>query len=218
MKNKIHIISLDFDGTLVESNQIKNRAFEKIFNDWPNYKKSIMSWHLSNNAIDREQKFRYFVNEILNQKHNKNLVYELCERFNDLTLQAIIECPMVRGAKSFLDRMSKKTLLYLVSATPQKELDLIMSKRKIFKYFKKIYGAPIKKKEILYKILKENNILSNQMLYIGDSIEDQRAAEYVNVNFIGRRSEKEMNESSVFIFNNFFEIEDYINSRFEIEN
>ena len=70
---KIKVIVLDLDGTLVESNHIKDQAFDTIFGDWPDHKETIMAWHLPRNTTDRGEKFRYFLEEILGQKRNRNL-------------------------------------------------------------------------------------------------------------------------------------------------
>ena len=65
-KEFLKVIALDFDGTLVESNLIKDQAFETIFSEWPEHKDEMMEWHLARNNISRREKFRYFVEEILN--------------------------------------------------------------------------------------------------------------------------------------------------------
>ena len=61
-KTRLKVIALDFDGTLVESNNIKDRAFETIFSEWPEHTKSMMRWHLTHDSIGREEKYcGYFI-------------------------------------------------------------------------------------------------------------------------------------------------------------
>ncbi len=43
--NSIKVIAMDYDGTIVKSNDIKDEAFESILNDWPLYKDKMISWH-----------------------------------------------------------------------------------------------------------------------------------------------------------------------------
>ena len=64
-KTRLKVIALDFDGTLVESNNIKDRAFETIFCEWPEHTEIMMNWHLAHNSTERREKFRYFVEEVL---------------------------------------------------------------------------------------------------------------------------------------------------------
>ena len=56
-KTRLKVIALDFDGTLVESNNIKDRAFETIFCEWPEHKETMMRWHLTHDSIERGEKF-----------------------------------------------------------------------------------------------------------------------------------------------------------------
>jgi phosphoglycolate phosphatase-like HAD superfamily hydrolase len=212
---KIRVVAFDFDGTLVESNHIKDQAFETIFGDWPDHKETIMAWHLPRNNTDREEKFRYFVEEILGQKTNRNLIDSLIERFTTLTRQSIIKSPWVEGAQAFLDYFTGKVPLFLVSATPQNELKIILKERNLNGYFQKVYGAPIKKVEVLKTIILEQKALPSEILYIGDSPEDQQAAESLDIYFIGRRSDRVLSDSSFNVFPDFLKIKEYFNSRYE---
>ena len=82
MKKKpiLKVIALDFDGTLVESNQIKDRAFETILSEWPKHKGTMMQWHLAHDSVERREKFRYFVEEILALHDRCDLIEELIEK------------------------------------------------------------------------------------------------------------------------------------------
>lgn len=53
----IRAIVLDFDGVIVESLDIKTRAFRDLFSDYPQHLDKIMSYHLAHNAISRYIKF-----------------------------------------------------------------------------------------------------------------------------------------------------------------
>ena len=77
MRKKLKVIALDFDGTLVESNEIKDKAFDSIFSKWPEHREAMMQWHLANNAIDRQEKFRYFVEVILGKYGHVELIEKL---------------------------------------------------------------------------------------------------------------------------------------------
>jgi len=205
----LKVIAMDFDGTLVESNHIKDRAFETIFSEWPEHKKSMMEWHYKHNAIDRREKFRYFVEDVLFLSDDK-LIEELTMRFSGLTKQSVIACPFVKGTLHFLDYIKDWSINYLVSATPQKELNDIIYNRGLKKFFKKVYGAPIDKVEILKKIMTNEKVSINEILYIGDSPEDQDAAEILGINFIGRQSDRILNGDLNNIYLDFYKIKDHL--------
>lgn len=209
-QHSLKVIILDFDGTMVDSNHIKDNAFDKIFSDWPTHKKTMMKWHLSSNTIDRREKFCYFVEEVLDMSGNEKLINKLTDRFSILTKKLIIQCPFVEGVKDFLDYFHNKAVLFLVSATPQDELIEITLARGLHKYFKQILGAPINKTETLYKIMIDEKVSANQMLYIGDSPEDQHAAIAVGAHYIARTSDRTLLNMSDIAFDDMNEILRYI--------
>jgi len=207
---------LDFDGTLVESNQIKDRAFETIFNKWPNHKQEMMSWHYSNDFIDRREKFKYFVEKVLKLNDRDDLIEQLSKKFQELTRSTIIECPYVEGVENFLDYISHRYTVYLVSATPQLELEYIIRAKNLKVYFKNIYGAPINKLKILRNIISKEKLSSNEILYIGDSPKDQQCAKDLDIIFFGRQSNRVLQESSHYIFKDFNEIYSHLKKYYEV--
>ena len=206
--NRIKIITIDFDGTLVESNKIKDWAFNRIFSEWPEYKNQMMDWHFEHNTIDRKEKFRFFVEDILFLS-DKILIEKLNKQFSELTKQRIIECPYVKGAIDFLDYINNHSNIYLVSATPEKELNNIVESRDLKKYFKGIYGAPIDKVKVLDKIISNEKVSIDEILYIGDTHEDLVAAKILGINFIGRKSDRYLNNELNNVFLDFVKIKDY---------
>ena len=214
-KSVLKVIALDFDGTLVVSNAIKDRAFETIFSNWPEHKEAMLAWHWPRNTVDRREKFRYFVEEVLRETNNVNMIDELTERFSALTRQAIIDCPWVRGAPDFLDYFKDKLPLYLVSATPQEELNEILANRGIADRFQQSYGAPLDKMAVLQAIMKSKQASPAEMLYIGDSPEDQQAAQNLTVHFIGVDSGRGLKSGGPFIMNEFQSILQIIVKNYE---
>ena len=118
-RTSFKVIALDFDGTLIESNNIKDQAFKTIFSDWPDHQETMMEWHLAHDAIDRQEKFRYFVKDDLGLPDRDNLIAELAKRFSMLTKQSVIDCPLVQGVRAFLENTHCRVVVYLLSATPQ---------------------------------------------------------------------------------------------------
>ena len=215
-KNWLKVIALDFDGTLVESNNIKDRAFETIFSDWPEHTETMMRWHQRHDSIERREKFRYFVQEVLALPEQNDLIEKLISRFGELTKTAICECPSVKGAENFLEYFSKRIATYLVSATPQQDLNEIIKARGLAGNFKDIYGAPISKIETLKKIMLSENVSVDEILFIGDSPEDHQCAKDLGINFIGRQSDRDLNDSIHPVFTDFFTIQAHIKLKYEI--
>ena len=213
-KTRLKVIALDFDGTLVESNNIKDRAFETIFCEWPEHTETMMRWHLTHDSIERGEKFRYFVEEVLALPGQNDLIEKLSSRFGQLTKEAIIECPYVKGAFEFLEYIQNRVSVYLVSATPQLDLDQIIKARGLGGYFKDVYGAPISKIETLQEIMITEKVSLNGILFIGDSPEDQQCAIDSGVNFIGRKSDRDLNDSIHPVFRDFIQIKKHFSNHY----
>ena len=205
---------MDFDGTLVESNNIKDRAFESIFCEWPEHTGTMMCWHLTHDSVERGEKFRYFVEEVLALPGQNDLIEKLSSRFGQLTKEAIIECPYVKGAYEFLEYIRNRISVYLVSATPQQDLNEIIKARGLSGNFKDVYGAPISKIETLKQIMLSENVSVDEILFVGDSSEDQQAAKFLGIRFIGRQSDRKLDVIDENIFNDFIEIKLYVEKNY----
>ena len=210
MRKKLKVLALDFDGTLVESNKIKDNAFYSIFGEWPEHRDAMMKWHLANNTMVRQDKFRYFVEVILGQQGDYELIEKLTNKFSELSYKAIVDCSMVDGAQEFLDAFRNKVQMLLVSATPHNELKKILKARRLTRYFKEIQGGPINKVEVFKKFISVKKISPDEMLYIGDSPEDLQAAKTLGSHFIGRKSCRELNTLTNPIYPDFVKIKEHL--------
>ena len=174
-----------------------------------------MAWHLPRNNTDRKEKFRYFVEEVLDLPNRDDLIEELTAKFSQRTRQAIIDCPFVEGARDFLVYMQKRVAVYLISATPQFDLNEIIEESGLGKYFKKVFGAPINKFEILKNIMMVEKTSVDEILFIGDSPEDQQAAQNLAAHFIGVDSGRGLKSGGPFIMNEFQSILQIIVKNYE---
>ena len=140
------VIIFDFDGTLIDSSEIKTRAFLKLFKDISKTKlKKILEYHLENEGLSRFIKFRFFYERILKIKYNDQIGEQLSKKFTDYVFNNIVRAPYISGADEFLKQNYKKLYLFLVSATPQVELVNILDKRNMKHYFREVHGHPKKK-------------------------------------------------------------------------
>jgi HAD superfamily hydrolase (TIGR01549 family) len=199
---RLKAIVLDFDGVIVQSVGIKEQAFEKLFKGYAQYDKIIRFCH-SHNDLIRFEKFKYVFQEILGKKYTARIHRELSREFSKVVVQQVIDCPAVAGAEEFLKYFKKNnTALYLATMNPRKEIIRILKARKLFKYFKRIYSWPWRKMDAIEDILKKNRLKRPQMVFIGDSLEDFKAAQQARVAFIGCQSNKPLAQLSVPVFSN----------------
>jgi len=201
---------LDFDGVIVESLDIKTQAFRDLFSDYPQHLDRIMSYHLAHNAISRYIKFEYIVRHILGEPYDTERGKELGARFSNLVCQKVIECPYVPGAEEFLQFFSSNVPLYLASSTPQEELEVITKARGIDRYFKRIYGTPWEKPDVIQKVILEEKVKPEEVIYIGDSKEDYAVAQKTGVLFIGRLNEEPFDTLEIPAYKDLFGVKRYL--------
>ena len=172
----IQAIFLDFDGIIVESVNIKTEAFRQLFSKYPDYTDEIVGHHLRNNALSRYVKFRYIFTNILNLPYNEKIEEDLDNQLSAIVFERVVSCPYVTGSLEFLRYFSGKIPMFLISATPKHELVRILSARNLTGYFVEICGAPGKKIDQITAILEKYQYSRENVVYVGDMIEDLRIA------------------------------------------
>lgn len=185
----IKAIILDFDGVVVESNDIKHQAFSEIFKEFPDHYDEMMAYHRSHNHTGRYDKFKYICKNILKGGNCQKFAEKMTEKFTGLTREKIIKSPYVKGSLEFIRHFSGKIPLYIASATPLDELLVILSARGLLRYFKGVYGVPMPKTEMFKAVIEKENVSPAEVLFIGDSPEDQDAAKTSGISFVARMSD-----------------------------
>jgi HAD superfamily hydrolase (TIGR01549 family) len=186
----IKAIIFDFDGVLVESVDVKTRAFARMFeNKGEDVVRKVTDFHLRNGGLSRVHKFKYYYKNILETSLTEEKLKELCNTFSKLVVEEVIKSPYVNGAKEFLDKFYSKLDFYVASGTPEEELREIVMCRGMDIYFKGIYGSPEQKGDIARMILLQNGYNSEEVVFIGDSITDLNGVQESGVGFVGRVSD-----------------------------
>jgi len=177
---------LDFDGVVLESNQIKAEAFRRLFSDYPEHGDAIVKLHLAHGGMSRFEKFRIIYRDFLKKPLGDDEMERLNRALGNLVDGQLMVCPFVRGAEEFLKTMAPRYPLFIASGTPQEELRGQMKRRGIAGYFKAIYGSPRKKAQILKDLMAEFSLTPGEVLFIGDAIDDYHGAVEAGTPFIAR--------------------------------
>jgi len=209
---RFRVIILDFDGTIVESVGIKDAAFRELFKGFPEHLDEIMEYHFSHNATIRFEKFEFIYRNILNQTYSEEIKKKLSERFSHLVFNKIAECAYVKGALEFLDYFGNVVPLYLVSMSPEDELGKILNKRGLTQYFKKVYPSSWKKRDAINDILRREDVLPHETVFVGDAYEDYAAARSVNAFFIGRKSNKSFHGANIPVYSDMLDIKTFLHA------
>ena len=185
--DSLQAILFDFDGVLCECMDVKTEAFAELFRLYgEDIEKKVVKHHIENGGISRYKKIRYYYEEFLKKQISEEEVNKIAEVFSKLVVKKVIESELVKGTKEFLEKYYKKIDLYIVSGTPQEELEYIVDKKNMRKYFKGVYGSPITKPEHFNRLISENSYDIKKTIYIGDSLSDMKNAQEAKIPFLGR--------------------------------
>ncbi len=182
----------DFDGVIIDSVNIKTRAFGELFKDYgEDVVGKVVDYHLNNGGVSRYEKFKYYYKNILNKEITPEIINDLDKRYSRLVVEKVVEAPFIKGAMDFIKKINQSGRdCFIISATPKKEIEDITMSRQIDKYFKEIVGSPRTKKENLKYLLDKYDIDFEKAIYFGDARSDYEAAEEENIDFIGIVNER----------------------------
>lgn len=186
----------DFDGTLVDSNPIKRRAFEACFSEFQAQREEIMAYCRGYNDVTRSEKFRTVYEQMLKIPYTPEVERRLHRRFEEETTEAIVRAPEVPGATRFLEQVRCKHRTALLSATPHSILLEILERRGWSKYFDLKRGAPVDK-SVWLKEQQATGLNADQIVFFGDSPEDALAARRTGCRFMGVGSASLLNGETV---------------------
>ena len=179
-------IVFDFDGTLVNSNEIKTWAFGELYKEHgENIVRQIISYNKEHEGVSRFVKFRYWQEDLLGQPYTKEIGKNLSRTYSQLVFDTVVQAPYVEGALEFLKKHYQHIPLFVASGTPEPELREIVLKRNMNRFFRGVYGSPASKSEILQKIIRSNKLVPESVLMIGDALSDLDGAQPEGTGFVG---------------------------------
>jgi phosphoglycolate phosphatase-like HAD superfamily hydrolase len=189
----LQAIIFDFDGVLVNSNEIKKQAYFDLFSESPE-RDRIIKEALKKSKI--KTRWEIIEDILVKMKEASKISYESLEeekkiyvaKYSELTETRISSAGEIAGSNESLQNLSRRYPLFLVSGTTQDSLDRVVQNRELGIYFKKVYGtAPCKRSkiELIKKILYEFKFDPKKIISIGDAEEDLEAANFFGINFIG---------------------------------
>lgn len=174
LKNYNNII-LDFDGVILDSNFIKEKAISEIANKFLDNKrgKEFVNYFISNNGLPREIKIKKYFND-------EKMYNEILNQYNSILNIKLRDARFTTSFEVFLKKLDFYNLSsYILSGGDEKEIISLLENRDLLKIFTGIMGGPLTKYENI-----DNLKLNGKTLYIGDSKIDYEVADKYNFDFI----------------------------------
>ncbi len=184
----LRAVAFDFDGVILESGSIKQRAFLDLFADRPDLQPRILAHHRRNLGVSRFDKIAWIHSRLIGRPLGPDELAEQGRRYSELVLQQVLACPLVPGAKPLLRGLRGRALGFVVSATPQEELELIVDRRGLEPCFDELHGAPGAKADILADLMRRHSLATDELVMVGDGWSDYQAARSAGVAFVLRQT------------------------------
>jgi HAD superfamily hydrolase (TIGR01549 family) len=187
---KIKYIIFDFDGVLAESVDIKTEAFRQMYLSYgEGFAQKVVEHHLANGGMSRYEKVKVYNGEWQGEEITQEKIQLLSQRFSDLVVEGVVNSDEVTGAYDFLNSASNYKK-YIITGTPTIEIKPILERRKMDHFFEGIYGSPEKKDFWVKEIIRNENILPEECVFIGDALADYNAAIGNDITFILRETKE----------------------------
>ena len=183
----IKFVVFDFDGTLVRSNRIKKMSFFRIASQFPDGEKAMAAVYCAN-GLTRHDIWRRWITEMgLDMSHFDLFLDQYSSEVDELVAKA----PAIEGAIELLLHLKTISVkAFLSSATPEKNLKAIVSKRGWSAFFDGIYGSPRRKDETLLDTVLPLAESPEFIAVVGDGEDDRFSAEQIGCHFfpVGQQS------------------------------
>ncbi len=181
------VLIFDFDGVIADSVEVKTKAFAEIYRPYGRgVVAKVMDHHKNNGGMSRFEKFEYYHKVFLRKNIDKSFVTELSNQFSDLVLEKVIASSEIPYVGDFLKKYCKEGRVCVInSATPQAEIQNIVSARGMDGIFSSVLGSPSTKSENIVKVL--NNFHCNKMnvIFFGDAEADFSSSLETEIEFVG---------------------------------
>lgn len=191
------VVVFDFDGTLVDSNDIKERCLYLTVVNLPGGPAALAHAQLAGG-----NRYRIFseVARRLNPGGDADAVarrgYQLAMDYGRRCARGIAAAPERRGSRAALAELKRRGLrLYVNSSTPQRDLKGLLRTRSLLSYFDGVAGSPKAKPDNLREILAMERVSPREAVVVGDGEDDLFAARSLGTWFVAVDVEGRIHET-----------------------
>ncbi|MEL7021808.1 MAG: HAD hydrolase-like protein [Bacteroidota bacterium] len=177
-------IFFDFDGVIVDSVELKTAAFRQMYLPYgEDIAQQVVDDHLLHGGVSRYAKFPKWHKKYLGIDIDDAKLRELANTYSRLVLAGVLTAPEVPGVRDFLDTHHQHIRSWVITGTPDTEIQRIAQQKDLTRFFVALHGSPTNKKQWIDQILDQYEIDPQQTLFIGDATTDWEAAQYGGLHF-----------------------------------
>jgi phosphoglycolate phosphatase-like HAD superfamily hydrolase len=182
----IRVVVFDFDGTLADSNQVKEVCLQRTVAGLCGGLAALAA--VRKNGGDRYQIFAAVARKLSTnsdlpaiETHARVLV----DAYSRCCAMGIVAAAERRGARQTLFGLSRRGLrIWVLSATPDRFLTDLLRRRGLLPWLRGSYGSSVSKEQGLRQIMTNERANRNDVLLVGDGPDDKRAARALGVKFV----------------------------------
>lgn len=183
----IKAILFDFDGVILDSLNVKTQAFYDMYLPYgTEIAEKAANHHLAHGGISRFEKFKIYHKDFLGIEIDETKLNELANEFSERVFTKVVESKEVAGIRQFLESAHGRYKMWVITGTPTEEIVEICKTTHFAQYFIALHGSPEKKDFWTKKILAEENLKPNEVVFVGDATTDYDAATATQVHFVLR--------------------------------
>lgn len=185
--SKYKVILWDFDGVLMDSMPVRDRGFEIVLSSYPQHEvEQLLIYHRQNGGLSRYVKFKYFFEQIRKEPITNAQVDSLASEFSEVMRRELVNSGLlIDESVEYVKQNYRKFKMHVVSGSDQTELRYLCEVLGLKNYFESINGSPTPKKELVYSVLNSYKYTPEEIVLIGDSMNDYDAASLHGIDFYG---------------------------------
>lgn len=180
------ILVFDLDGTLIESDEVKTRAYFDIFP--PAAAAAVEAALRADRYENRFARIERILRGLGRGEAGRAEIERLARAYNDICEAHQAACAERPGASRVLARLASAGPVYLCSGTWEESLFRIVKARGWQPHFRAVFGGPRRKAESLACVAAHARCAYADMLVIGDTRDDLEAAASKGCAFWGVKS------------------------------
>ncbi len=185
----IKTLVFDFDGTLTKGGEsLKKESWVELGKDDLSFQKALLHAHnFFAGSKSRFEIIRYALGESshYSKKNIEALVEGYAFQYDQIVQRRLLASGLIEGTIKGLEVLRNRFSLYINTSTPEIAVKESLKNLNIRHHFSGVFGKPSSKSQNLKKIIKKENVLVENVLFIGDSEHDREVATDLGVTFIG---------------------------------
>ena len=170
-------VVVDLDGTLILSNEAKRETTWELFQRFSSAGRDVFDDRYSSlEGSPREAILANLWDQFATGAGARSSVAELLNEYAIRYSMRRPSIPEAAGATTFLKEASKRYSLHVVSSAPVAEVTAVLNERNWNGVVTSAHGFPTSKREAISAIAESCRISTREMIFIGDSPQDEMAA------------------------------------------